>query len=207
MVRLTAWVISLAGAAVWSWSGVGWAATPEAQVMSVVRIVAASLATWLLVATVLAVAARVLHLAWLAALAPAGVRRLVAGALAGAVLLSPGVAAASVGASPPPPGVEVPVLDRVEPSAASTTTPTPTPAAPPAPAPPHVASPVPDVHLVEPGDSLWHIAADELAERLGHEPTDAEVIPYWRRLIDANRHVVGDNPNLIRPGQQIDLPS
>ena len=203
MVRLIAWVAVLAVSASWLWSGVGaWPVTPEAQVMSVVRVVAASLATWLLVVTVLAVAARVLRIRWLAALAPAGVRRLVAGALAGAILLSPGVAAASVGASAPPPGVEVPILDRVEPPAATTTTADPTPAP--------VAQPSSDaagVHVVELGDSLWHIAADELAARLGHAPSDAEVIPYWRRLIDANRHVVGDNPSLIRPGQQIDLPS
>ena len=201
MVRLTAWVVALAGSAVWLWSGVGWAPTPEEQLMSVVRAVAASLATWLLVATLLAVAARLLRVRWLAALAPAGVRRLVAGTLAGAVLLSPGVAGASVGATAPPPGVEVPVLDRVEATTATTSvTTSPAPAAQPSP-------PVSEVHLVEPGDSLWHIAAEELADRLGHEPSDAEVIPYWRRLIDANRHVVGDNPSLIRPGQQIDLPS
>jgi nucleoid-associated protein YgaU len=206
MVRLTAWVVALAASAAWLWSGVGaWPVTPEAQVISIVRAVAASLATWLLVVTVLAVAARLLRIRWLGAVAPAGVRRLVASALAGAVLLSPGVAAASAGggASAPPPGVEVPVLDRVESAAATATT---TGAATPATVtPPSLEAP--EVHLVEPGDSLWHIAAGELAVRLGHEPSDAEVIPYWRRLIDANRHVVGENPDLIRPGQQIDLPS
>jgi len=45
-----------------------------------------------------------------------------------------------------------------------------------------------------------------LTARSGRPPTDAEVIPYWRELIDANRTVVRD-PDLILPGQRIDLPS
>jgi len=39
-------------------------------------------------------------------------------------------------------------------------------------------------------------------------PTDAEVEPYWRRLIDLNRSRLVDpgNPDLIFPTQVFDLP-
>ncbi len=61
---------------------------------------------------------------------------------------------------------------------------------------------------VEPGDHLWHIAQATLAADLGHSPTDTETFGYWRRLIDANRsHLVDpNNPDLILPGQQLDVP-
>ncbi len=43
---------------------------------------------------------------------------------------------------------------------------------------------------------------------LGRKPTDAEVAPYWQEVIDTNqdRYVQPGNPNLILPGQVIDLP-
>ena len=62
-----------------------------------------------------------------------------------------------------------------------------------------------DRWIVEPGDHLWHIAEETLADR-GVEPTTRRIERYWRRLIDANRSVVGDNPDLIRPGMEIVLP-
>ena len=61
---------------------------------------------------------------------------------------------------------------------------------------------------VRPGDHLWHIAHDTVAARLGHAPTDAQVIPYWEQLIKANlaRLVDPENPDLIFPGQVFTLP-
>jgi len=61
---------------------------------------------------------------------------------------------------------------------------------------------------VRPGDHLWGIAAATLRQRLGRVPTDAEVEPYWRRLIDLNRSRLVDpgNPDLIFPTQVFDLP-
>ena len=61
---------------------------------------------------------------------------------------------------------------------------------------------------VRPGDHLWHIAHDTVATRLGHAPTDAEVVPYWEQLIDVNRArlVDPDNPDLIFPGQVFTMP-
>lgn len=57
----------------------------------------------------------------------------------------------------------------------------------------------------QPGDHLWHIAEATLAEGWGRAPTDPEVVPYWTALIEANRDVVAD-PDLIHPGQTFRLP-
>ncbi|MEU4362730.1 hypothetical protein [Promicromonospora sp. NPDC023987] len=86
--------------------------------------------------------------------------------------------------------------------------------------------------VVEPGDTLWAIAADRLAdERTGGERTDdgptraeragaaqsdtaiaeaaiantaiAEAVTRWH---DANRRVLGSNPDLIRPGMVLRQP-
>jgi hypothetical protein len=60
-----------------------------------------------------------------------------------------------------------------------------------------------------PGDHLWHIAEATLTESWGRAPTDGEVAPYWTGLIEANRDVLVDpsNPDLIRPGQTFRLPA
>lgn len=61
---------------------------------------------------------------------------------------------------------------------------------------------------VEPGESFWAIATETMADRLGQEPSDADVVPYWLSLIDTNRDrlVDPDNPDLILPGQVFELP-
>ena len=59
--------------------------------------------------------------------------------------------------------------------------------------------------IVEPGDHLWGIAAATVAERSGSED-HREVARYWLKLIEANADTVGDNPDLIYPGQLIRLP-
>ena len=70
---------------------------------------------------------------------------------------------------------------------------------------PAAADPGPETWVVEAGDHLWAIAAETVADRTGH--TDEETVgTYWQRLIEANRHVVGDDPDLIHPGQIIELP-
>jgi nucleoid-associated protein YgaU len=70
----------------------------------------------------------------------------------------------------------------------------------PAPAAPPVAD---DVYVVQPGDHLWAIAERVIGERLGRAATDAEVVPYWRALIDLNRP---PNPDLIFAGERLRLP-
>ncbi|MEY2475792.1 MAG: resuscitation-promoting factor RpfA [Actinomycetota bacterium] len=79
------------------------------------------------------------------------------------------------------------------------------PVAPPAPASGPAA---PALHTVSPGENCWSIAASLLETRLGRTPTDAEVAPTWRALVDANanRFRTG-NPDLIFSGQELVLPA
>ena len=64
------------------------------------------------------------------------------------------------------------------------------------------ARPVPAVVAVRPGDSLWSIAEATLPD---HAPV-AAVAEQSRRLHAANRHLIGPDPDLIRPGQRLRLP-
>jgi hypothetical protein len=71
------------------------------------------------------------------------------------------------------------------------------------------AAPLPaTTHLVQPGESFWRIAHATLAAAHQRPPTAAEVAPYWRALIVANRTRLHnpDNPDLLFTGQQLDLP-
>ncbi|HET6968683.1 MAG TPA: LysM peptidoglycan-binding domain-containing protein [Ornithinibacter sp.] len=83
------------------------------------------------------------------------------------------------------------------------------------PSPPAVR-PQPDVRLLTPapaatepgevvvkrGDTLWSIAA----RHLGPLPSDAEIAAAWPAWHDTNRHVIGDDPDLLRPGQVLRAP-
>lgn len=55
---------------------------------------------------------------------------------------------------------------------------------------------------VRPGDSLWAIAARHLGP--GADATD--VAEAWPRWFEANRSVIGDDPDSIRPGQLLAPP-
>ena len=74
---------------------------------------------------------------------------------------------------------------------------------------PEVGPTVADRWTVKPGQCFWSIAEAVLTERWGRAPSDAEIVPYWRRLIDANRHELahGDNPDLVFPGQVFQVPA
>jgi nucleoid-associated protein YgaU len=148
-----------------------------------------------------------------------------------AAVISIGIGAAPAGATEEP----LPLLDRVStaqqsgrtpsavpaptPSATSTTTPAADPAPEPATAPaddtagdpaagpasrPTAASihEVPGPYVVRRGDTLWAIAAR-------HLPPTATVVDVdrsWREWWRANRGVIGSDPNLIRPGQELAQP-
>ena len=56
---------------------------------------------------------------------------------------------------------------------------------------------------VQPGDSLWLIAA----RRLGPGASDAQLAAYWPRIYRRNRAVIGDDPDRIYPGQSLRLPA
>ena len=61
---------------------------------------------------------------------------------------------------------------------------------------------------VAPGDCFWTIAEDVLTQAWGRSPTNAEIVPYWQVLIEANRSALVDpaNPDLIYPSQQFEVP-
>ncbi|HEV7722097.1 MAG TPA: hypothetical protein VGO60_12465 [Iamia sp.] len=71
------------------------------------------------------------------------------------------------------------------------------------------AEPTAPTWTAAPGDHLWHIAEATLTESWGRAPTDGEVAPYWTGLIEANRDVLADpsNPDLIHAGQTFRLPA
>jgi hypothetical protein len=55
---------------------------------------------------------------------------------------------------------------------------------------------------------MWGKAAAVLTDAWRRPPTDAEVVPYWQALIEANRARLADpaNPDLIFAGQSFELP-
>lgn len=57
--------------------------------------------------------------------------------------------------------------------------------------------------VVRPGDTLWALARDRSDGRTSAASTVREV----QRWYHANRDVIGDNPDLIRPGQRLTAPS
>lgn len=71
-----------------------------------------------------------------------------------------------------------------------------------------VTLPAASTHQVEAGESFWSIAEDTLAGAWGRTPTDAEIDPFWRALVEVNRHrLVGDDPDHILPGQVFEVPA
>ncbi|MCZ9881003.1 LysM peptidoglycan-binding domain-containing protein [Arthrobacter sp. B2a2-09] len=51
--------------------------------------------------------------------------------------------------------------------------------------------------VVRRGDSLWSIAA----RQLGPLASDVDIALHWPKWYSANRHVIGDDPGLVVPGQ------
>ena len=63
-------------------------------------------------------------------------------------------------------------------------------------------APAGDTVVVRPGDTLWALAVRHLPPGSG----SAAVTACWRRIHELNRDVIGDDPDLIRPGQRLRLP-
>lgn len=59
-----------------------------------------------------------------------------------------------------------------------------------------------EVVRVRPGDSLWAVAR----AALGPAATTGEIAAHWPAIYRANRAVIGDDPDLIHPGQRLHLP-
>jgi hypothetical protein len=67
---------------------------------------------------------------------------------------------------------------------------------------PHRAVGDDDLVTVRRGDSLWSL----VAARLGPRATDARIATEWPRWYAANRQVIGPDPSVIHPGQQLRPP-
>jgi nucleoid-associated protein YgaU len=65
--------------------------------------------------------------------------------------------------------------------------------------------PAPDAYVVERGDCLWRIAS-RILSAAGRATRGTDVAGLWRAIYEANREVIGDDPNLIHPGQVLTLP-
>ncbi|HET7305300.1 MAG TPA: LysM peptidoglycan-binding domain-containing protein [Segeticoccus sp.] len=61
----------------------------------------------------------------------------------------------------------------------------------------------PEQQVVRRGDSLWSIAA----RHLGPDATPSRIAAEWPRWYAANRHLIGDDPGLIVPGQVLQAPA
>jgi nucleoid-associated protein YgaU len=57
-------------------------------------------------------------------------------------------------------------------------------------------------YTVKSGDSLWSIAQERV---VGTNASVDEIDQAWRAIWKANKSVIGNNPSLIRPGQEIKL--
>lgn len=74
----------------------------------------------------------------------------------------------------------------------------------PAPEEPGGGAPPTGQVTVQPGDNLWTITEDHLADRLGREPTAPETAPHWQQTIDTNLpNLRSGDPDLIYPGEQV----
>ena len=61
-------------------------------------------------------------------------------------------------------------------------------------------------YIVQAGDSLWRIAERTLAARDSGAVTSADIAGFWPTVYRANRAIIGDDPNLIFPGQPLQIP-
>ncbi len=194
---------------------------PVAGGFAVLRLAALGALWYVVAAGVIGAALRLIGAVALVRLADrvtiAPVRRMLAGTMTLGLAVSGVVAVAA-------PALRAPVFAAAQTAGSSTTsTPSPAPAAvtmhllgPADVAPAKPLVPVPEVQAisgdrwtVRPGECFWTIAERVLTDRQGRPPTDAEIVPYWQRLIEANRNELAhrDNPDLIFPGQVFAIPS
>ncbi|MDT0187715.1 LysM domain-containing protein [Microbacterium sp. ARD31] len=116
-------------------------------------------------------------------------RRLVLVACGAAVVAGPALPAHAAGGEGADLLAGLPLPDR---ATAPTARREPRPATP--------AREAPGAYVVQPGDSLWSIAR-------AHPARDLTVDERWRAIWRANHDVVGDDPDLILPGQALRLPA
>ena len=190
---------------------------PAQVSFALLRLVALAMGWYLLAVTVAGTASRLLRLAMLVKALDVVTMPAVRRALSGAVGLSmvttvvagpAGVAAAGEAGAPPPVEVMRRLPDaEADADAAAEAPPVimrrlpDTGGAPPAP-------PTPPTWTVAPGDSFWSVAERLVAQASPRAPSDAEIAPYWRRLVEHNRSRLRDpaNADLLFPGQVLVVP-
>lgn len=196
---------------------VGWLrrARPEDAVAAVARLAAIGVCGWLIVAAGLGLVASFGRSGAAGRVAHRVAGRHVMGVIERALAVSVVTGATFTMATPigagPPPSAEVEIDVRTGRADPPRTLPTPIEA----PAAPRLAGPTPPVaaseHVVAAGESLWSIAADEVARRSGRgvsELADAEVAEYWIEVLAANHgRMLSGDPNLIYAGEAVTLPT
>lgn len=190
------------------------AGDPVAPLVGLLSLLAWLLAGWLLLGVSMTAGAHLpggvgrLASAAARAVVPTALRRAVELALGLTVLVgataSPAAASSATAPSAPPPPAAAAVTDldwgaplpeEPAPPAADAPPPPPARAAP--------ARPAQAAVLVRPGDTLWALAAQEL----GGAATDRAIAQRWPAWWQANRDVLGSDPDLLVPGQQLTPPS
>ena len=182
---------------------------PVEVAFALLRLSALAVAWYLAVATAAGLVLRVAGAPALSGLADRVtvpvVRRMLAGVGTATVALSTGAAAQAPS----------PIIPGAPPAAESTITMRRLPPADPVPAgqaPAAPDDPVPaggSAWTVRPGECFWSVADQVLRRTWGRAATEAEIVPYWNRLIAANRAALPDpaNPDLVYPGQTFTLPA
>jgi nucleoid-associated protein YgaU len=59
-------------------------------------------------------------------------------------------------------------------------------------------------YVIQPGDTLWDVAEAHISPS---QRSPSRIDRYWRQVYLANRDVLGDDPDLIRPGARVVLPA
>lgn len=194
--------------------------SPDAAVVHLVALAAWLLVGWLLLATVTTLLARLPGGVGRATdvvsrrVTPALIRRAISGSAALGIAVSPALAPAAATAGACAPG-RLPGLDRTATACAPDVSGDRRPSGPTHPAPasgatatgtPAAATPVEGhTHTVVAGDTLWGLAAAEL-DAAGRPTTPDRVAERWPAWWQANRVVIGNDPDLIRVGTVLAAP-
>jgi nucleoid-associated protein YgaU len=186
---------------------------PELMVVNGVRLLAAGLTAYVVLVALVGIGLRLVGANLIATALDGLTPRIVRHLVASVVGLALWTASAHAGES----GADAPVVMRRLPDApvARTTTTSPmvappvvAPVAPIAPKSVTTSAPEP-TWTIRPGQHFWAVAEHVLTETWGRPPTPAEVVPYWKKLIEANRERLSDrnNPDLVFPGQVLVIPA
>lgn len=226
---LAGWALLRLGRLDWirvDWADpVGWLATADTEtaVAALARTAGLAVVAWVLGTSLLYAFARMLGWKMPHWLSIGPIRRAVDAIVAGSLVVStmaPAGALIDPGTLPP---TSTPPVEIVDPgylpvSASPAYVPTPAgsgdvepgdapTSAEPAPPAATGVDPTSGKVTVQGGDNFWVLATRHLEAVRGRSPTDAEIGPYWIRMVEANRdRIRSGDPDLIFPGEVLVLP-